>query len=54
MFVNAVRNDRRICEDGRKWLECYKNSDCDQKSAIVRYANYVGEVVTDLVADCVS
>lgn len=54
MFVDAVRANRRICDDGRDWLECYNNSDCDQQSAIVRYAKYVGELVTNLVSDCAS
>lgn len=52
MFVEAVKTNHLICEDGRKWLECYKTSNCDQESAIVRYAKYVGELVTDLVGDC--
>lgn len=52
MFVDAVKNNHRICDDGRDWLQCYNNSNCDQESAIVRYAKYVGELVNDLVADC--
>ncbi|KAL9984641.1 hypothetical protein ACROYT_G006962 [Oculina patagonica] len=54
MFVDAVKANRRICDDGRDWLECYNNSVCDQQSAIVRYAKFVGEVVNNLVADCES
>ena len=54
MFVDEVNSNDRICDDGRDWLQCYNNSNCDQKSAIVRYAKYVGELVTELVADCES
>jgi len=52
MFVDEVKNNHRICDDGRDWLQCYNNSNCNQESAIVRYAQYVGELVTELVTDC--
>jgi len=54
MFVDEVKRNNRICDDGRDWLQCYNNGKCDQESAIVRYAKYVGALVTKLVSDCKS
>ena len=53
-FVKAVLNNHRICDDGGYWLECYKDSGCDEQSAIVRYAKYVAELAPSLVKDCKS
>ena len=51
-FVELVRKNHRICDDGGYWLKCYGESGCDKESAIVRYAKFVAELAPKLVSDC--
>ena len=51
-FVELVRKNHRICDDGGHWLKCYGESGCDKESAIVRYAKFVAELAPKLVSDC--
>ncbi|XP_022799635.1 uncharacterized protein LOC111337564 [Stylophora pistillata] len=51
-FVELVRKNHRICDDGGFWLKCYEESGCNEESAIVRYAKFVAELAPKLVSDC--
>ncbi|XP_073238472.1 uncharacterized protein [Porites lutea] len=52
-FVEAVKNDKLICSDGAAWLNCYvENNNCDEKSLIYRYTQYVSKVAPYLEQEC--
>ncbi|KAJ7391583.1 hypothetical protein OS493_017279 [Desmophyllum pertusum] len=48
----VMTKSHMICDDGEKWLKCYRGSGCNQESVIVRYASYVGEMASTLKTDC--
>ena len=52
-FVEAVKNNKFICSDSAAWLRCYKkNNNCDEKSLVYRYTQYVSKVAPHLEQEC--
>ena len=48
-----MKNDKLICSDGAAWLKCYEeNNNCDEKSLIYRYTQYVSKVAPYLEQEC--